>query len=223
MSSELFNGFEKVKDSILDSKSESNNDTVDSKSNSKSNSKSDSKLESVLSKIDSILDRSKIPECVNVLSNITTLENKPIPKLQFKKLQFKKLHPDSILPSRSHPLDAGLDLHCVSDVNIPPMSRMIVDLGLSVAIPEGHYGRIAPRSGLAAKNGIDVFAGVLDQTYRGEIKAILFNSANSPFIALKGSRVAQLILERISILEPEFVDELDYTSRGANGFGSSGI
>ena len=200
MSSELFNGFEQMKPTIT-----KYNET-------------DSKLETVLSKVDSILDRSKISECVNVWANTTTLQNKPV-----HKLQFKKLHPNAILPSRSHPLDAGLDLHCVNDVNIPPMSRMIVDLGISVAIPEGHYGRMAPRSGLAAKNGIDVFAGVCDSQFRGELKAILFNSSTVPFIAPKDSRVAQLILERISILEPEFVPELDSTARGANGFGSSGM
>jgi dUTP pyrophosphatase len=98
-----------------------------------------------------------------------------------------------------------------------------VDLGLAVAVPIGTYGRIAPRSGISLKNGIDVGAGVVDAGYRDGVKVLLFNHSDSDFVVSVGDRIAQLILECIMTPEVKVVDELDDTDRGANGFGSTGI
>ena len=92
-------------------------------------------------------------------------------------------------------------------------------------IPPGHYGRVAPRSGLAARAGIDTMAGVIDEDYRGEVKALLVNLSDVPVRIEKGDRVAQLILERISTPDTEEVDDLALyaTDRGTGGFGSTGV
>lgn len=89
-------------------------------------------------------------------------------------------------------------------------------------VPEGTYGRVAPRSGLAVKNFIDVGAGVIDQDYRGNVGVVLFNHADVPFEVKKGDRIAQLICEQI--LYPELIelDTLSETARGEGGFGSTG-
>jgi dUTP pyrophosphatase len=100
--------------------------------------------------------------------------------------------------------------------------RMRLPTGIAVAIPPGMYGRIAPRSGLAAKYGVDVLAGVIDQSYRGELQVILLNTGDQPFIIEHGDRIAQLIIERCETPAVELVDDLDTTERGAGGFGSSG-
>ena len=94
---------------------------------------------------------------------------------------------------------------------------------LAVALPPGVYGRVPPRSGLAAKAGLDVGAGVIDEDYRGPVGVILFNHSDADFAYARGDRVAQLILERIAHAEVALVDELDGTARGAGGFGSTGV
>jgi dUTP pyrophosphatase len=93
---------------------------------------------------------------------------------------------------------------------------------LAIAIPEGHYGRIAPRSGLAVKNFIDVGAGVIDMDYRGPVGVVLFNHSGDDFHIKQGDRIAQLIIEKISNPQIVEVDDLDATARGAGGFGSTG-
>jgi dUTP pyrophosphatase len=100
--------------------------------------------------------------------------------------------------------------------------RRGVHTGLSVAIPDGCYGRIAPRSGLALRHGIDTLAGVVDSDYRGEIVCILINLGDTPFEIAPGDRIAQLIIEKYDRLEPEWADHLDLTARNAGGFGSTG-
>lgn len=98
----------------------------------------------------------------------------------------------------------------------------MVKTDIQIEVPEGTYGRVAPRSGLAWKNFIDVGAGVIDQDYRGNVGVILFNHSDTPFEIKKGDRIAQLILERI--VHPVVVEAetLSDTNRGAGGFGSTG-
>lgn len=91
-----------------------------------------------------------------------------------------------------------------------------------MAVCEGCYGRIAPRSGLAVKSFIDTGAGVIDADYRGEVKVLLFNHAEADFEVKEGERVAQLVLERIYTPEIQVVEELEASVRGAGGFGSTG-
>lgn len=140
-----------------------------------------------------------------------------------EKLLFRKIHPEAILPSRGSSDACGLDVYSVEDTVIEPGSRKALRTGFSVAVPIGFYGRIAPRSGLALKFGIDVMAGVIDADYRGEVLCLLVNLGEAPFQVCSGDRIAQLILEKVSISEPAWSEELPVTERGAMGFGSTGI
>jgi len=97
-----------------------------------------------------------------------------------------------------------------------------VPTGISVALPPGCYGRIAPRSGIALKHAIDVGAGVIDSDYRGEVKVLLFNHSDDAFAVHIGDRIGQLICEQCLIVPIVEVPELDSTERGAQGFGSTG-
>lgn len=136
-------------------------------------------------------------------------------------LKCKRLHADAVLPERATAGAAGYDMHTVEEAAVPARGQITVSTGLAVAIPQGHYGRVAPRSSLAAK-GIDVGAGVVDADYRGQVKIVLFNHGDAPYVVSAGDRVAQLIIERIATPEAQWVDDLDGTGRGDGGFGSTG-
>jgi dUTP pyrophosphatase len=137
-------------------------------------------------------------------------------------LKFLRLHPAAKLPTRGSAHAAGLDLCSIEDVLLEAGARAAVRTGLSVAIPEGFYGRVAPRSGLAVNYGLDVLAGVIDSDYRGEIICALVNHGRERFVIEAGQRVAQLIIEAIITPEPAWADALEETARGAGGFGSTG-
>jgi dUTP pyrophosphatase len=137
-------------------------------------------------------------------------------------LKFLKLSPSAVLPTRASSNAAGVDLYSIEEAVLAIGKIAAVRTGLSVAIPKGFYGRIAPRSGLALKHGIDVLAGVVDSDYRGELICVLINHGESDFFIQKHYRVAQLIIEKISTPEPEWVESLPNTNRGNKGFGSSG-
>jgi dUTP pyrophosphatase len=140
----------------------------------------------------------------------------------FERLHFKRLHPGARLPTRGSAGAAGLDLYAVERVTLEPGGRAAVRTGLAVAVPAGFYGRVAPRSGLAARHGIDVLAGVIDSDYRGELLCALVNHGREPFEIEPGARVAQLIVEAIATPEPAWAEDLEETERGAGGFGSTG-
>ncbi len=137
-------------------------------------------------------------------------------------IEIKKIHEDAQLPSRNSAADAGYDLYAISDGVIKTRERQLVNTGISVAIPEKHYGRIAPRSGLAFKHGIDILAGVIDSGYRGEVCALLINLSNKDFNYNKGDRIAQMIIEKCQDIEWLLVEKLSESKRGDGGFGSSG-
>jgi dUTP pyrophosphatase len=136
-------------------------------------------------------------------------------------LRFKQLDPRAVLPARGSALAAGLDLFTIEDVELRPKQRATARTGLAVAIPPGFYGRVAPRSGLAAKNGLDVLAGVIDSDYRGEICCVLYNTGDEVITLPAGSKICQLIIEQIITPEAAWVNDLDTTARGAGGFGST--
>ena len=139
-------------------------------------------------------------------------------------LQVKRLTPTATLPVRGTAEAAGFDLSADDDVVVPAGGRRVIPTGLSVLVPEGTYGRIAPRSGLAVKHGIGVGAGVVDRDYRGEVGVVLFNHGSEDFKAERGTRIAQMILEKISdVTSCVEVEELDETVRGTGGFGSTGM
>jgi dUTP pyrophosphatase len=129
------------------------------------------------------------------------------------------------LPSRATPGDAGLDLYAAEAATIEPGERASVGTGIAVEIPPGHAGLVTPRSGLAARHGIALVnaPGVIDPGYRGEVRVLLLNTDRTdPFEVEPGERIAQLVVTPFSELEPEAVDELTESERGAGGFGSSG-
>jgi len=137
-------------------------------------------------------------------------------------LRFKQLDPHAILPERGSALAAGLDVCSIEELKIEPKQRVMARTGLAVAIPHGFYGRVAPRSGLAAKNGLDVLAGVIDSDYRGEVCCLLYNTGDETISLPAGSKICQLIVEQIITPEAEWAIDLDETARGAGGFGSTG-
>jgi deoxyuridine 5'-triphosphate nucleotidohydrolase len=137
-------------------------------------------------------------------------------------LKFQRLDAKATLPSRGSEYSGGLDLHSIEDLALQPSERAAVRTGLAVAIPHKFYGRVAPRSGLALNQGIDVLAGVIDSDYRGEIRCVLINHGKETVNIKTGDRIAQLLIERIALLEPEWYDALTETARSASGFGSSG-
>ncbi|KAH7627306.1 dUTPase-like protein [Sordaria sp. MPI-SDFR-AT-0083] len=138
-------------------------------------------------------------------------------------LLIKKLSDKARLPTRGSAFAAGYDIYASKETTIPARGKGLVDTDISMAVPEGTYGRIAPRSGLAAKNYIDVGAGVIDADYRGQVKVLLFNHSDVDFQVKEGDRVAQLVLERIYTPEVVEVQELEESVRGAGGFGSTGV
>lgn len=138
-------------------------------------------------------------------------------------LAIKILSENAKPPTKGSKLSAGYDLYSAEDAVVPSKGKMLVSTDLSIRVPHGTYGRIAPRSGLAAKSFIDVGAGVIDRDYSGIVKILLFNFNDQDFYVKKGDRIAQLILEKIEECEIKIVDELDITERGEGGFGSTGI
>jgi dUTP pyrophosphatase len=137
-------------------------------------------------------------------------------------LSFKKLDERAVLPSRGSLYSAGLDLYSIEDLSIQPKQRILARTGLAVAIPEGHYGRIAPRSGLALRTGLDVLSGVIDADYRGEIGCLLYNTGDETIELPAQSKICQLIIEKIITPDAVWADEIDETDRGSGGFGSTG-
>jgi dUTP pyrophosphatase len=137
-------------------------------------------------------------------------------------LRIKKLTYDAIIPTRGSGGAVGYDLYSTDEVVIPPTHRALIGTGVAIVLPPGVYGRVAPRSGLAVKHGIQVGAGVVDPDYTGEVKVVLFNHGDKDFEVKRGERVAQLVLERCETPDVEEIGLLEETERGAGGFGSTG-
>lgn len=140
-------------------------------------------------------------------------------------LTVTRLTPNAILPVRGTPGAAGYDLYSTDGYVVLPGHRVVVSTGISIRLPDGTYGRIAPRSGLAVKHGLDTLAGVIDPDYTGEVKVVLVNTdMRVPFVIKPGYRIAQLILEKYESVDVfETVETFDTTERAAGGFGSTGM
>lgn len=137
-------------------------------------------------------------------------------------LNVKRLVPNAVLPTRGTPGSAGYDLYSTDGFIIMPGHRVVVTTGVSVELPNGTYGRIAPRSGLAVKHGVDVLAGVVDPDYTGELKVVLVNTdLRRAFMIRPGYRIAQLILENYTSAEVVEVPYVPETTRGAAGTGEN--
>ena len=141
-----------------------------------------------------------------------------------RELPVKRLTNTSKLPDKANLFDAGLDLYSDEKevITLAPGERRLFSTGISVAIPKGFVGLIWPRSGHAVKTGLDTMAGVIDSPYRGEVKVLLINHSQDYQIYRHGDKIAQLIIQQAPDFTPVETENLNETSRGNNGFGSSG-
>jgi dUTP pyrophosphatase len=141
-------------------------------------------------------------------------------------VKIRRLDRDLPLPRRAHRGDAGADLYSAETVTIEPGERVLVGTGIALALPLGTVGLIHPRSGRANKEGLSIVntPGTVDADYRGEIKVCLINlDPRTPIQINRGERIAQLVIQKVELLDFEEVDELDETVRGEGGYGSTGV
>jgi len=136
-------------------------------------------------------------------------------------LKVKKIHADAKLPQYSHKGDAGLDLFSSIDCILQKGEVMPVPTGIKIAVPEGHVGLVWDKSGISLK-GVHRLAGVIDSGYRGEVRVVMVNLGGEPFVIKKGIKIAQLLIQPVLNVEVVETEDLEETSRGENGFGSTG-
>ena len=143
------------------------------------------------------------------------------------KLQIKKLNPSAVTPTRGSDFAAGYDLYACLDnsIEIGPGETVKVGTGISVALPDGWFGAVFARSGLASKQGLRPAncVGVCDSDYRGEYIVAMHNDSSEVRTVSNGDRIAQLVIMPFASADFEEVDELSPTVRGAGGFGSTGV
>ena len=137
-------------------------------------------------------------------------------------IKVQKLSECATIPSKSNQSDAGWDLYAAEDAIIEPLQTELIGTDIAMAIPEGYVGLIWDRSGMATKRGVHRFAGVIDSGYRGQIKVCLWNSTQEHCIINKGDRIAQILFQAVPDFPIIEVQNLDKTSRGSHGFGSTG-
>ena len=140
-------------------------------------------------------------------------------------LQIKLLRKDSRAPSRAHAEDAGLDIyHIGSDITIKARATVKIPTGFSMSVPEGYVGLIYPRSGMGSKDQIVLanLVGVIDSTYRGEVFITMKNNGKDDFTIANGARFAQMLINSVVLWQPQIVDRLPETERGAKGLGGTG-
>ncbi len=143
-------------------------------------------------------------------------------------LRVQKVGPVEVpLPAYQTERAAGLDLSAAigAPMRIEPGARALVPTGLAFAIPDGYEGQVRPRSGLALKFGISIVnsPGTIDSDYRGMVAVLLINLGQEPFLIEPLSRIAQLVICPVVQAELELVNALDETTRGAGGYGSTGV
>lgn len=144
-------------------------------------------------------------------------------------IRFQKLSPRATVPAYQTAGSAGLDLcACLPEgeqILMAPMAIARVPTGLAIAIPPGFEGQVRPRSGLATKSGISVpnAPGTIDSDYRGELQVALINLGREAFTVTHGMRIAQLVIAPVAHAAISVVESLDATTRGAGGFGSTGL
>jgi len=137
-------------------------------------------------------------------------------------IPFQKLSEKAKMPAQATFSDAWYDLFAVEATIIKPGERKLCKTNIATAIPHGYYGRVAPRSWLAYKHGIDVLAGVIDSGYRGDIGVILINFWTEDFVVNEEDKIAQFIIEKCHYVEWQEVSELPESQRGEWGRGSTG-
>lgn len=135
---------------------------------------------------------------------------------------FVKLNGDAVMPKQLHSTDAGYDLYSIVTTTIPAKETTIISTGISIELPAGMEAQVRGRSGLAFKHGILAHIGTIDPEYRGEIKVLLFNTTDKPFVINKGDRIAQLVFNEIAYAKLIEVSKLTESTRSEDGFGSTG-
>ena len=140
------------------------------------------------------------------------------------KIKIKKIA-DAKTPSYAHKGDSGVDLYSAEDYTLKPMERKLVSTGIRIAIPHGYEAQVRPKSGMAVEHGISHAnsVGTIDSGYRGEIKVPLINFSDRSYKIEKGRKIGQMVFAKVEEAVFEETDELDSTSRGEGGFGSTGI
>ncbi|PIU72210.1 dUTP diphosphatase [Candidatus Woesearchaeota archaeon CG06_land_8_20_14_3_00_33_13] len=140
-------------------------------------------------------------------------------------IKINKIKENAILPHYAHEGDAGVDLYSAENYVLRPGQITLVSTGIKLAIPKGYEAQIRPKSGLALNHGISVCnsPGTIDSGYRGEIGVITINHSKEEFKIEKGTKIAQMVFNKIEKAEFEEVKDLDNTKRGQNGFGSTGL
>jgi len=136
-------------------------------------------------------------------------------------LKVKKVQMDARLPQYGHTGDAGLDLFSSIDFVLEKGQVEAIPSGIKVAIPDGYVGLIWDKSGVSLK-GVHRLAGVIDSGYRGEVKVVMINLSDKPFAIDKGMKIAQMLVQPITLVRVVEAEDLDNTSRGEGGFGSTG-
>ena len=141
------------------------------------------------------------------------------------KVKVKKLVNEAKVPKIEHEGDAGFDLYSIEEINLKPMQRALVRTGISISFDKGFEAQIRPKSGLAINHGITLLntPGTIDAGYRGEIKVIIANLGEKEYLIEKGKKICQVVFNKIEEPEIEEVKELDTTTRGEGGFGSTGL
>ncbi len=146
--------------------------------------------------------------------------------MDYLEVPFLKLDERAVVPEIAYDGDAGIDLRSLVNITLAPFERALVPTGLAVAIPSGYAGFVLPRSGSAIKQGLSLVnaPGLIDSGYRGELQCIVINlDANNPIDIHAGDRIAQLVVMKVEQVSALEVEELDSTTRGDGGFGSSGV
>lgn len=131
----------------------------------------------------------------------------------------------AITPEYSHEGDSGVDLYSAEDYELKPMERKLIGTGIKIAIPQGYEAQIRPKSGLAINHGISQIntPGTIDSSYRGEIKVPMINFGSKSYKIEKGKKIAQMVFTKVERAIFEESDDLDSTTRGEKGFGSTGL
>jgi len=137
-------------------------------------------------------------------------------------VKIKKLRTEAKIPEYAHVNDAGLDLFAAEKIVISAGSRALISTGIAMEIPDGFVGLIWDKSGIATKHGLKTLAGVVDAGYRGDVKVGLVNLSNTDYNIEIGDKIAQMLIQKVEHINITEITKLSDTSRGANGFGSTG-
>lgn len=141
------------------------------------------------------------------------------------KLKVKRINDNAIMPKYIHPTDSGMDIFSVEDKIINPSETVLIKTGLKIELPPNTEAQIRPKSGIALKNSVTVLntPGTVDEGYTGEICIILINHGKEPYRVKNGEKIAQMVIMPVIRVELEEVYEIQDTSRGEGGFGSTGL